>query len=237
MSSVLPSDRRELIQFGNDHSAIFTTNALAIGLTAPMALQFKNDLASASLAFNAATLARNQAKVATEAYYAACTTFRTTASGCIRSIKTFAEAAPKPDAVYTLAAIPAPQPPSHTGTPPAQPTDITAALQTNGSITLKWKCSNPSGVSRVVYIIQRKLDTDTNFSTVDFVGEKTFNDATLPRGVDGVSYIITGKAGQQTGPSSAMFTLTFGTVGGGGTTFITSAMETPSAPAEVKLAA
>ena len=85
---------------------------------------------------------------------------------------------------------------------------------------------------RVVRV--RVPEGETSFDTVDFVGEKTFNDTTLPRGVDGVSYIITGKAGQQTGPASAMFTLTFGSVGGGGTTFITSSVETP---ADVKLAA
>jgi hypothetical protein len=244
MSSVLPSDRRLLVQFGLDHNVGWTTNAAAIGLSSAQALLFKNQSSAAKTAFDAATLAHTQAKAATAAYYAACGTFRDTAASCVRSIKAFADVAADPAAIYALAAIPAPQPRSHTGQPPAQPTDITAGLETDGSITLRWKCANPTGVSRVNYIIQRKLDGETGFSALDFVGEKTYNDATLPRGVDGVSYIITGKAGQQTGPASAMFTLSFGSVGGGGgwsgASVITSNVEMPATTEEtqdVKLAA
>lgn len=229
MSTVLPSDRRLLVQFGLDHEPVWSTHAVDIGLTAPQALVFKNLTAAASLAFQNASQARDAAKAATLAYYAACADLRTTAAECVRSIKVYAEVQANPAEIYSKAQIPAPLPPSHTGTPPAQPTDMRASLESNGSITLSWKCANPSGVSRVVYIIQRKLDGETSFSTIDFVGGggKSFNDATLPRGVDGVSYIITGKAGQQTGPASAMYTITFGSVGGGGGFAITSAGDEP----------
>ncbi|HMN40075.1 MAG TPA: fibronectin type III domain-containing protein [Phycisphaerales bacterium] len=233
MSTVLPSDRRLLVQFGLDHHPVWSASSAGIGLTGAQALAFKNDSAAADAAFQAASLARQQAKAATTAYYAACGNLRTTAAACVRSIKAFADVSADPGTVYATAQIPPPDPRSHTGEPPAQPTDLRAGLETNGSITLTWKCSNPPGVSRVVYIIQRRLEGQTGFSTIDFVGEKTFNDATLPRGIDGVSYIITGKAGQQTGPASSMFTLTFGVVGGGGM-MITS---TSTEPGEVKLAA
>lgn len=235
MSTVLPSDRRLLVQFGLDHTETWSTNASAIGLTSAQALKFKQDSGAADAAFQAASLARQNAKAATTAYYAACANLRTTGAACVRSIKAFADVASDPGAVYATAQIPPPDPRSHTGQPPAQPTDLRAALETNGSITLTWKCSNPAGVSRVVYIIQRKLEGQTSFSTIDFVGEKTFNDATLPRGIDGVSYIITGKAGQQTGPASSMFTLTFGVVGGGGGGMMITSATTE--PGEVKLAA
>jgi hypothetical protein len=224
MSTVLPSDRRLLVQFGLDHQDGWNTYHAAIGLSSTLATQFKDDTAAADAAFQAASQARETAKAATIAYYGACATLRDSGSACVRAIKLFAEASSDPATIYSKAQIPAPQPPSHTGTPPAQPTDMRAALEPNGSVTLTWKCANPPGVSRVVYIIQRKLEGDANFSTIDFVGGKTFNDATLPRGVDGASYIITGKAGQLSGPASSVFTLTFGSVGGGGMSITSTEM-------------
>ncbi|HMN40892.1 MAG TPA: fibronectin type III domain-containing protein [Phycisphaerales bacterium] len=226
----MPSDNREMVLFGSMHVDPWTTNKVALSLSDAQVLAMKNLSLTASDALDAAEVARQSAKAATETYYAAVRALRTKAAECVRVIQNTAKTTNNP-ALYGLAQIPAPDPRSHTGTPPARPTDVRAGLNSDGSITLTWKCANPRGVSRVIYFVKRKLNGESDYSLFDTVGEKSCTDATIPRSTGGASYIITGKAGSLSGPSSEQFTVTFG-VGGGGAIVMTT-----SADGSMKLAA
>jgi hypothetical protein len=219
MGTVLPTDKRELVMFGNTHQTPWTTNKVAIGISDPQLTDFKSKAGKAQAAFDAAEAARQASKSATDAYYAAVAALRSTAADCVRTIQAKAKSTNDPS-IYALAEISPPDPRSHTGQPPAMPFDVRAGLNSDGSITLTWKCTNPRGVSRVVYFVTRKLTGESDFTLVDTVGEKSFTDANLPFGTHQATYLITGKSGSLTGPSSSQFTVMFGTGGGGGMTIV-----------------
>ena len=96
---------------------------------------------------------------------------------------------------------------------------------------MKWKTSQPAGLSGVVYSVRRSIDSGS-YVLLDTVGGKTFTDETVPIGTQSVSYAIKAKRGSQASEWSEALTLRFGRVGGGLT--ITS---TQTTPASVKLAA
>jgi hypothetical protein len=219
--------------FGNTHGVPWTTNKVVIGLSDPQLTDFKSAAGKAQAAFDSAEAARVTSKAATDAYYSAVAALRSKAADCVRTIQAKAKSTGD-TAIYSLAQISPPDPRSHTGQPPAQPTDLRAMLNPSGSITLTWKCSNPRGVSRVVYFVKRKLDGESDFTLADTVGEKSFTDTNLPFGTHQATYLVTGKAGSLTGQSSEQFTVMFGTGGGGGLTIVSTSS---SENAPVKLAA
>jgi hypothetical protein len=233
MGTVMPRDNAQMVTFGNMHIDPWNVNMVAIGVASADYMDFKSAASDAQAALTAAETARINSKAATDAYYSAVAKLRAKAAICVRSIQAKAKATGDTN-IYALAQISPPDPRSHTGQPPAQPTTLRATLNPDGSITLTWKCSNPRGVSRVVYFVQRKLDTETEFTLVDTVGEKMFTDKNLPFGTQQAVYMITGKAGSLTGPVSEAFTVMFGTGGGGALTIVGTS--TGTAPA-VKMAA
>ncbi|HMN39230.1 MAG TPA: hypothetical protein PKE29_00180 [Phycisphaerales bacterium] len=224
MATVLPSDRREMVLFGNMHVQPWTDNKAALQLGDAQVLAMKNVAQAAQDALDVAETTRQSARAATEAYYAAVTALRAKASECVRVIQNTAKTTNNP-AIYALAEIPAPDPRSAMGPPPARPTDIRAGLNPGGSITFTWKCANPRGVANVIYFVKRRLNGESAYTLFDTVGEKMFVDATIPYSAGGASYMITARSGQQSGPSSEVFSVAFGIGGGGGVVMTTSADE------------
>jgi len=84
---------------------------------------------------------------------------------------------------------------------------------------LKWKVRHPEGSDRVVYFVQRKLISEGAFALVGGSGEKSYQDDTLPIGIDGASYIITAQRGIVLGQASRQLTVTFGSGGPGAMRF------------------
>lgn len=157
--------------------------------------------------------ARDAAKSATEAAVDADSATRGLTSDLVRAIRSFATNSNDPN-VYVLAQIPAPSA-SQPVPPPGQPTDFKVELNSDGSITIKWKAKHPEGSDRVVYFVQRKLINEAAFSLIGGSGEKSYQDDTLPVGIDGATYIITAQRGNVQGPPSQQLAVTFGSGGGG----------------------
>ncbi len=221
-----------MVVFGTTHEAPWTLNKVAIGISDAQLMDFKTKSGKARGTFDAAEQARLASKAATETYYAAVAALRASAADCVRTIQNKAKSTGDP-AIYGLAEIPSPDPRSATAPPPAQPFDIRAQVNGDGSLTLFWKASNPRGVSSVVYKVQRGFGAGP-FNLLDTSGGKTYNDDSIPVGTNSVSYIVTGKRGGQSGPMSEIFTARFGSVAGGGM-FITGTSVSPSTG--VKMAA
>lgn len=222
MGTVMPSDKREMVMFGNTHVAPWTANKVVLGIGDPDLAAFTLAASNAQKAFDAAEAARQASKAATTAFYASVSTLREKAGTCVRIIQNKAKSTNDPN-LYAIGQISPPEPRSQQGPPPAQPSDIRAGLNSDGSITLTWKCANPPGVSNVIYFVQRKLNGQTDFTLFDTVGEKTLIDATIPRSAGGASYMITARHGQQSGQTSETFSVVFGVGGGGSIVMTTSA--------------
>ena len=212
-----PKNRAEFLTWAEAHVEVFTSQAANIGLTAAQATAFKNQVGTLRGRTTAQEAARLAAKAATEAAVDSDSGTRELTSDLVRSIRAFATNNNNPN-VYVLAQIPAPS----TGQPvppPGQPTDFKVELNSDGSITLKWKAKHPEGSDRVVYFVQRKLISEDSFRLIGGSGEKSYQDDTLPVGIDGATYIITAQRGNVQGQPSRQLTVTFGSGGPGAMRF------------------
>lgn len=215
MGAYPTSPRTAFLEWCQVHAPIFTANAAAIGLTPAQASAFAGATTTTAAASLAQEQARQAAKVATEVAGEAFGNLRTGAGDTVRLIRAFAEMQPKPSVVYNLAQIPPPQPPS-TLPPPGQPTNLTVTLTpADGALTLRWKCTNPTGASGTSYIISRRLPGDPFFTFVGVSGKKQFVDDTLLAGPDSVQYVVQGQRADSSGPLSEVFTVNFGQAPGG----------------------
>ncbi|HMN40098.1 MAG TPA: fibronectin type III domain-containing protein [Phycisphaerales bacterium] len=213
--ATIPSDDRQMLIFAQGHLSTWDTNKAALGLTEPEIEGLTDAIGEAQTALSAAEAARIASKGATTTFKTSSRTLRTLVADAVRSIQTRARNTSNP-ALYGLADIPAPQPRSESGPTPGQPGDLRVGVNSDGSLTLTWKSNNPPQCANVVYKVMRALNGATTYALIDTVGERSFTDATVPIGASSVSYIITGKRGNQTGAMSPAFTARFGSVGGGG---------------------
>lgn len=243
--AVIPSDRNGQITFCEQHLTPWTANAAALNLAPADVTALATKTTAARAAFNAALAARQQAKAATEAYYNLVGSMTDKAREMVKVIKTWADTKNDPG-VYVLAQIPAPIPPTAgSRTPPGQPTEMRALLNTDGSITLTWKSTNAASSSGGSFVIARRFVPTPTAPNPAFVvvgaaagsggselgGARTisFTDTTIPVGVGGMTYIVTPRRGGKNGDASEALTVSFG---GGGASFTVGA-----APAGFTLAA
>jgi hypothetical protein len=211
MSTVLPPNALEKVQFCENHTAPWTTNATAIGTTTTAVTDLTTKTTAARAAFNAQQSAQQVAMAATSAYLAAVKTMASAASDIIKSVKV--KAATAGSSVYDLAQIPAPALPSPKAAP-GQPTDFTVTLDATGVLNLGWKCPNPVGTSGTIYQVWRRASPTADFTYVGGTGTKSFIDATLPAGSAAVTYQIQAVRSTAVGPW-AQFNVNFGISGGG----------------------
>lgn len=239
MSTNLPNTIPTLINWANTHLTQFQNNQAQIGLTVPQVVNFEARVQALNDANNAAQAARQASKDATLVLNDAVSEFKSTAGSLINVIKAFAEASGNQN-VYSLAGI-SPNAAPGVVPPPVPPQEFAAGVNSDGSLTLRWKVAQPAGATGVQYYIYRAVNGAQAFVFVGSSGrEKSFIDATLPFGVDRVDYMIQPRRGEVIGAQSNTFTLRFGSVGGGGvegaTLSIASATEESHAE-PVKIAA
>lgn len=213
---VVPNDRLGKIEFYEAHLTPWTSNAAAIGLTPASVTALSGLVTAARANYNAHLAAQAAAKAATQKFYDSVRAMHSgpgAGSDMIETIKVYAQTKNDPN-VYVLAQIP---PPAQGGPtpPPGTPFDFAVGLLQDGSLELKWKCSNPAGTQGTIYEVKRQL----NGGTMQFVGAtgvKTFVDDTLPSGATPVTYQITAVRSTARG-NPAQFIVNFG-MGGGGLT-------------------
>lgn len=212
-----PRDRAEFLRWAEAHVNVWTENAERIGITSAQSVEFKNLVGALRARTTAQQAAKDAAKAATEAARDADSETRELTSDLVRAIRSFAVNSDNPE-VYQLAQIPAPNPAAPVP-PPGQPTDFKVELNSDGSITIKWKAKHPEGSDRVVYFVQRKLINEAAFRLIGGSGEKAYQDDTLPVGIDGATYIVTAQRGNVQGQPSRQLTVTFGSGGPGAMRF------------------
>lgn len=115
--------------------------------------------------------------------------------------------AQKIDLGIAVRATPSPMP------PPGTPYQFEAALGSDGSVTLTWKCNNPKGSAGTMYQVYRRIGTATEFDYLGGTGTKTFPDATIPAGTSRVTYLVQAARSTAVG-AGAQFNVSFGTSGG-----------------------
>ncbi|MBY0307331.1 MAG: hypothetical protein K2Q09_01175 [Phycisphaerales bacterium] len=202
MSTVIPTNNAELLQWGDDHAPIFTASAQQLGLSAQQATQFASANTAMSNAWQAYNKAQSSLRDAASAWKEARSAFRTLAAADVALIKNYAERQANPEATYSLAQIPAPSPRTP-AVPPVAPAELRATLDTQtGAITLRWKAAQPKGINGVVYNVQRIIGAGTGFASVGLTGGKSFTDENIPAGTSRLQYRIVAQRGSLVSPAS-----------------------------------
>lgn len=214
--AVLPKSRDEMIAWFSDRITDWGANAAAIGLSASQVTELATILNTAENALSDATAARIDSKDKTVVYHATADALRDFGADLIKVIKAFAEATNNPN-VYSTASVPPPAPPTPAG-PPAQPTDMAAALLPGGGLRLTWKGT----VSQKAYFsVYRRAEGETSFTLLDSPATKTYDDTSIPTGANSVTYYIQARR-DEFRVDSAWFQVNFGS--GAGTTVTTLSM-------------
>jgi len=231
-SSLLPRALIDRVTFVENHTATWNTNATAIGTTTAAVTALTTKATAARAAYNAHVLAQAQAKAATQAFYDAVASMVVDTTAIIRQVK--AKAALSGNSIYTLALLPIPATPTPVP-PPGTPTDFKVALQTDGSLELKWKCPNPAGAGGTTYQVSRKNGASGDFVMLTTVGSRAFTDPTIPAGTPSVTYRVQALRSTAIG-SPAYFLVNFGVAAGTGE-LTASVVEAEAPVAATKLAA
>lgn len=214
MGTNMPSTIPEVIDWCTSRVDLWSTNATSIGLSAAQALAFKTTVTTMVANHTKAEVARVAAKNATMDFQSSFDAARALGNAYILMIKAYAETTHNPG-VYALAAVTPNNPPSTLPAPNA-PQTFGAEINPSGTLTIKWKVTQPAGVSGVAYVVSRRMVGQTEFSIVANVGSaKMYTDTTLPYGIDRVEYMVQPVRGNAMGPQSNVFALQFGSVGGG----------------------
>lgn len=211
--ALIPAAHNAQIAFFEQHIDGWEINAASIGLTTTQTTQLATLIEAARNTYDAAQAARNASKAATASADDKRDAMRTFGADIIATIKAFAEASRNP-AVYQIAEIPAPAPPSPIGAPDV-PSDIRGVLDSDGAITLRWFGTRTGGT---MWTIQRQVSQTvdgpyTPWALLGTAGERVFKDETLPAGIAKAAYRI--KAMRSPGGESdwsSAFTMSLGVV-------------------------
>ncbi len=172
---VLPPGDLQRVEFMEGHLTLWTTNAVAIGLTAAQVTAMTTATTAARTGFNGSTAAHAAAKAATANFHNLTRTLSDLASDAIKAIKLKAAQNNDPN-VFVLANIPAPQPPSPPA-PPEPPTDLVADPNADGTITLKWK---GSVANATFFSVWRKIGASPTWTNIGSTAVKNFLDSSVP---------------------------------------------------------
>ena len=211
MSTILPQGAVAKVEFFESHAGAWADRALEIGSTPAAVALVADRTVAARAAYEAQSLAHQQAMAATQAFHDAVAAMTEAGTIVIQQVKTKA-AGDGNDDVYPLAMLPAPARPSRVP-PPGMPSGFSATLRPNGSLLLKWRCKNPAGSSGTMYQVARRVGEHGVFEGVGVVGVKSFVDATVPAGVASVTYQIVAVRSTAAGVA-ARFVVNFGVAEG-----------------------
>ena len=231
MPNIPPQPKVDQIVWFETHLPLWAAAPTAFGLTALQITALTTLVAAARKNYNDAQAARDASKAATTNETTAVASMLASGRAIVNIMKAFIENSHNA-ALWGQAGL---EPDASGGTAPnpTAPYQLSAGLDSQGDVIVKWKASQPVGVSGVIYSVQRAIDGGA-YALLDSVGGKTFTDETVPIGTQSVSYIIKAKRGNQMSDWSEALTVRFGRVGGGLT--ITSSETTPADPA-MKMAA
>ncbi|CAG0988916.1 hypothetical protein PHYC_02179 [Phycisphaerales bacterium] len=229
MASTLPTDPHRIVEFVSPRAGVWVENQAAIG-SSPVQVQTVEELlAAAKHARDRALAARNAAAAATLRFYDAARRLRDAANVVIRNAKNTAVTSDDAN-VYALALLEPPKARAHAAPAPNQPQRLSATVGQDGAVTLRWRTRNPRGVSNVMYEVRRAIVANGGrgpFALLGIAGPSpgsdphragglfrggVYRDQSIPVGTPGVEYLVTPVRGGRRGPTSAIYSLRFGSV-------------------------
>ncbi len=207
--STIPQSYPAAIDWCTNHLADWPADPTTIGLDEARVLELAGRTQAAAQALADAQQLDNQKKAAFADYHAKARSMREYASQSVGIIRGFAKGSDNPEAIYTLAQIPAPADPEP-APEPGVPFKFTTNLLQDGSLEVAFDCDN-QGEGGVIYEVRRRDGAGQSlpFNFIMNTLERRFTDDTIPHGTGQVTYRIV--ATRSTGRGSpAVFLVTFG---------------------------
>lgn len=216
-----------LLAWMEQHVTLWQAAPATIGLAPSIVSAFGTLVAGARKDFDTANAIRLASKQATVAQQETFRDMKREASDLVNTVKSFIEQSGNAN-LWATAGLEPPAPRGETP-PPNAPFQLGATLDSEGNLLLKWKASQPQGVSSVVYSVRRAFNNTGAFVLLDTVGGKKFLDTTVPTGTTSVSYTVTAKHGTNVSAPSESLTLRFGRAQGGGLSLVRDADQSKAA--------
>lgn len=211
--SVLPDGKMAFFRFSQARLADWQAHADGLGLTPEMVAAFGELLASADQAQLRAVRLRQAAEAAMLAADSRVSVARAAAAEIIRLIKNHATVEGD-DQIYAMGQLSVPRRPRRNSLPaPTTPRLLNPQLNTDGSITIRWRVRQPVNARGTSYIVERQLPGRSDWEHLGIVGGKSFTDDQLPIGIPYASYRVQPRRGGVVGEVSAALLVSFGRVG------------------------
>lgn len=208
MGENLPGYDREALNWLEARIANWALDPDVIGLSDAIVADLEAKITEARTALVDADTIRGLAKNATVSFKVKAHDMRHTAALAIARIKNQANNAPNPEDIYDAASVSPPASRTPVG-PPSQPSAIVATLNGDGSVTIHFEATGPTGTT---WHVTRKLAGETSLSFVGVAdpATKSFMDLTIPAGSASAAYQVQGVRGTLIGPVSFEFNVAFG---------------------------
>jgi len=186
----------------------WTTNQALIGLSSATITELSAEIAAARAAFTTSTEAYALARAATSNYHFKADAAHALASDAVQTMKAFAENSTAPGTVYALAGL-TPKAAASPVEPPSRPVITGIALNSNGSVTIAWEGSGPTGTT---YMVRRRNAGETAFVIIGQSGpsNKRLVDSGVPAGTPSATYTVQAVRGDDASPMSSATTIQFG---------------------------
>lgn len=219
MSNIPSSPKVEQIIWFEQHLPLWAATPTAFGATAAMITSLGTAVAQARKAYNDAQASKLATKAAITNQDEMIAAMLTPGRDLVNLMKGYIANANNP-ALWGQAGI---EPNSGPGAPlvPTAPYELSASLNSAGEVILRWKATQPQGVSGVIYTVSRSVDNGPD-TIQDSVGEKEYVDSNVIYGTQTVSYVVRSKRGKQTSDWSPALLLRFGRAAGGGMSIIST---------------
>ncbi len=201
---IVPQSKAGALLWGQVHLDPFS-DPVPIGLSASQSAAYAAALAEFKDAYYAADAARTEAMSRTALADSAWAKFHRISASCLATIKATAEASPDPNAIYSLALISANKKRTPAG-PPVDVTGLSAHLQNDGSVKLKWKGTVRQGQ---FFTVWRKLGSHA-WMQIGSIACKSFTDPSLPAGSTAALYMIRAHRGKKSSPGCEPIVMVFG---------------------------
>lgn len=212
MSNVPKPPKNDQITWFENHIPLWSSSPSTYGITPAALLVVSNATTAARAAYIAAQNSKQATKNAVVFQDSQVETMLGVGRDLVNVIKAHIQNSNNP-ALWGQAGLTPPASPG-TAPDPVAPYQLGASLDSQGNLIVKWKTSQPTGVSGVVYFLRRSIDNGP-FTLVHTTGEKEFIDASVPAGTASVSYAIQAKRGQKVSSWSETLTVRFGQAGMG----------------------
>ena len=205
-----PLTRRELLLWCQTHIEPFRNHAQAVGLQEEQVTRFANRTEEYALAQAEVERIKIALSIAVRNADSAFAAMRREYSQAVADVRYFAGQQEDAQAVYNLSQV-APRSSGQALPPPGRPSQLSITLnETQGSLTLAWKCTHPRGSSSTTYIVRRRLPGEAAFTFLGATGDKHIEDNTLPADASGVAYTVQAQRGSNVGEVSPIFIVNFG---------------------------